>query len=632
MPIDNGPALPSSVAPEQIKIPQPPLFGKRLPDGNGSVKITGELKKWHTLTLDINGPFAHERDNTPNPFLDYKLTATFTNGTTEYTVPGYFAADGNAAETSAEKGTIWRVHFTPDHEDIWTYRIDFIKAKQVAINNAAGSPIEGIHGKTGTFTIVSTDKAGRDLRAKGRLQYVGKHHLRFAETGEYFLKAGADAPETFLAYKEFDGTTTSGHPLKTWSPHIRDWNPGDPVWQKNKGKGIIGALNYLAEKGANAFSFLSYNAGGDGDNVWPFIERNEPFHFDCSKLDQWRIVFDHAQQKGLYLHVKLQETENDDKRGKGKGTAFALDGGKTGPERKLYLREIIARFSHELALNWNLGEENTQSIEEQLAMAEWIKATDPYNHHLVIHTYPNRQNKVYPKLIGDRSPLTGASLQNSSKSVHKLTVKWVKESAKAGRPWVVANDEQGSASVGAPPDTGYQGFDPATPRKYKLKSCPSMHDIRKTVLWGNLMAGGAGVEYYFGYKLPQNDLLCQDWRSREKTWDYSRIALEFFHKNNIPFQSMTNADQRIGNQKHDNTKYCLADPGNLYLIYLPDGGTANIDLTDSPGTFTIQWFNPKTGGNLQTTYPKTLKGGTTVSIGNPPDKQKDDWLAILKKH
>ncbi len=30
-----------------------------------------------------------------------------------------------------------------------------------------------------------------------------------------------------------------------------------------------------------------------------------------------------------------------------------------------------------------------------------------------------------------------------------------------------------------------------------------MHDVRKLCLWGNLMAGGAGVEYYFGYKLPK---------------------------------------------------------------------------------------------------------------------------------
>ena len=103
-------------------------------------------------------------------------------------------------------------------------------------------------------------------------------------------------------------------PLKTWSPHVRDWRAGDPTWQGGKGKGLIGALDYLAGRGANAFSFLTYNAGGDGDDVWPFVERDDKLHYDCSKLDQWQVVFDHAQSLGLFLHFKTQETENDDKR------------------------------------------------------------------------------------------------------------------------------------------------------------------------------------------------------------------------------------------------------------------------------------------------------------------------------
>ena len=64
----------------------------------------------------------------------------------------------------------------------------------------------------------------------------------------------------------------------------------------------------------NAFSFLTYNAGGDGDDVWPFVERDMKLHYDCSKLDQWQVVFDHAQSLGLYLHFKTQETEIDDQR------------------------------------------------------------------------------------------------------------------------------------------------------------------------------------------------------------------------------------------------------------------------------------------------------------------------------
>ena len=108
---------------------------------------------------------------------------------------------------------------------------------------------------------------------------------------------------------------------------------------------------------------------------------------------------------------------------------------------------------------------------------------------------------------------------------HQRTLKWVTESAKAGKPWVVANDEQGGADTGVPPDLGYEGYDG---KKKDGNAVQTTDDIRKATLWGNLMAGGAGVEYYFGYQLPQNDLVCEDWRSRDKSWDYCRIALEFF--------------------------------------------------------------------------------------------------------
>ncbi len=75
----------------------------RQPDGHGSVTISGELAQWHKVTLTIDGPFAHERDSAPNPFTDYRLTVAFTHesGGPSYNVPGYFAADGDAAASSA---------------------------------------------------------------------------------------------------------------------------------------------------------------------------------------------------------------------------------------------------------------------------------------------------------------------------------------------------------------------------------------------------------------------------------------------------------------------------------------------------------------------------------------------------
>jgi hypothetical protein len=601
----------------------------------GAVEISGELKQWHKVTLTLDGPFAHELDNEPNPFTDYNLTVTFTHesGTPTYKVPGYFAADGNAGETSAESGTKWRAHLAPDQAGRWNYVVSFTRGKDAALDGG-GMAVAPFDGRKGSFRVAKTDKSGRDFRGRGRLSYVGKPYLQFVGTKEYFLKAGADAPETLLAYVDFDNTQAlkANVPLKTWKAHVQDWQAGDPTWKDGKGKGLVGALNYLAGKGVNAFSFLPYNAGGDGNNVWPFVSRDDKMHWDCSKLDQWSVVFDHGTSKGLYLHFKLQENEIDDDRlgqkSAGRSVPESLDGGKLGPQRKLYCRELIARFAHNLALSWNIGEENTQSTEEICDMIDYIRANDPYQHHVVIHTFPDQQDKVYLPLLGEKSQLTGVSLQNSWDTVHQRTLRWVAESAAAGKPWVVANDEQNGADTGVPPDLGYEGYDG---KKKNGKDAQTTDDIRKATLWGNLMAGGAGVEYYFGYELPQNDLICEDWRSRDCSWDYARIALGFFAANKIPFWEMKNANGLVGNTTNDNSRYCFAKAEEVYLVFLANGGTADLDLGGATGGFSVKWFNPRTGGPLLTGSVKSVRGGGPVALGNPPGEATDDWVVVVRK-
>lgn len=601
-------------------------------DGDGSVEISGERRIWHVITLTVDGPWAEEQGEM-NPFTDIAMKVAFTHesGSPSYLVLGYFAADGKAAETSADRGSSWRAHLSPDRLGTWSYRVDLRRTDE---REGAGARSFPGHGAEGTFEVLPSEKQAPDFRGRGRLEYVGERYLRFAGDGSRFLKAGPDAPETLLAFTDFDGTEARNPkkgPLKTWAPHLRDWREGDPIWQGGKGKGLIGALNYLSSEGLNSVSFLTYNAGGDGDNVWPFVLSDEKLRYDCSKLDQWGIVFEHANARGLHLHFKLQETENDDRRrGQKRGGAAvpaALDGGALGPERKLYLRELVARFSHLLALNWNLGEENTQSTDEIRAMASYLRELDPYDHPLVIHTYPNQQDRVYPTLLGERSELTGASLQNPWNRVHQRTRKWIEASSESGKPWVVANDEQNPAGFGVPPDPGYRGFD-GWARGKDGAGRYNWTDIRRETLWGNLMAGGAGVEYYFGYQLPENDLVCEDFRSREKSWQACRIALEFFRDREIPFWEMESRDDLVGNGRGESgAPWCLAKPGNCYLVFVPARlSSAALGLTATIDDFVVDRFHPDTGefeealGRDAVSVAEKASTGYRVKVATPEER------------
>ncbi len=653
-----GTAL-STLAAQQTIDGQPLTAGDDVADASSNlIRISGELKCWHNVVLTLQGPYASETAADPNPFTDYAMVTRFRHesGAPDYFVLGYFAADGNAAETSATDGNVWRSHLSPDKSGRWTYEVLFRSGPGVAFDFDSGKATLPFNGLRGEFMIAPSDKRDRDFRSEGRLQYVDQRYLKFAESGRRFLKIGVDSPETLLAYTDFDNTIQhrqkASLSLKTWAPHLRDWRSGDPTWQGTKGKGLIGAINYLAEAGMNSVSFLTYNAGGDGDNVWPFVERDNKFAYDCSKLDQWGIVFEHATQRGLHLHFKLQENESDDDRvgddRQVQTVRESLDGGRMGTERSLYLQQMVARYGHLLALNWNLGEENTQSTDELKAMAMYIREIDPYRHPIVLHTFPNQQTQVYEPMLGDKAALTGLSLQNRFDHVHRLTAEWVERSLNAHLPWIICNDEQGPASHGVPCDPGFEGNDGKAivgERTY------DQNDIRKLTLWGNLMAGGAGVEYYFGYELPQNDLQCEDFRSRARLWRWSKTAIDFFQSEKIPFWRMEPADSLVGNQTRKNDRYGLAQPGKLYLVYLTTPSPVQLNLKGVSGRFDVLWFNPREGGPCLPGSITTVEGGSWTDLGEPivheykPDVFRDspsrsgetpadqqDWLVIVRRN
>ncbi|QDU72040.1 hypothetical protein Pan265_19000 [Mucisphaera calidilacus] len=602
-----------------------------LPDGaagSGEVTISGERRVWHTTTLSLDGPFAHELGGAINPFTDYRMTARFrhASGLPVYTVPGYFAADGNAGQTGAASGTTWRAHFSPDRAGVWHYSVSLHTGPNCAVSDD-GKPVAAYNGLRGSFEVAETDKGVSDFRGAGRVVYLGERYPRHLGSDAVFLKAGPDSPETLLAYEDFDGTvaTIRRGPLKTYTAHVGDWREGDPVWRGDQGKGLIGALNYLASTGCNTVSFLTYNAGGDGDNVWPYVSRVRTHRFDCSKLDQWGIVFDHAQRRGIHLHFKLQETENDDLvRGVDQVSDVprALDGGELGLERKLYLRELVARYAHLPVLTWILGEENTQTPAQLRAMGAYLDQIDAYDHPIDVHSYPHRQDEVYEPLLGDRSVLTSASLQNDWSKVHALTLKWLRASEASGKTWIVTNDEQGHATTGVPPDAGYPGFDPSMVDY-------TAADVRKRTLWGNLMAGGAGVEYYFGYKLPENDLVCEDWRSRDASWRWAGHALTFFRS--LPVREMVSRDDLIVTTEDLGHVHCLAKPGEVYVVYMSDRQDVRLDLSDARGWLSVRWFDPREGGEQMEGTVRRVRGGSVEGIGRAPHGSDEDWACVIER-
>lgn len=636
--------------------------------------VTGLLTKWETVTIDFEGPHTHETagdPQTPNPFTDYRLQVEFAapSGAT-YDVPGFFDGDGRGGAT----GSVWRVRFTPDEVGQWSYRASFREGQHLAaeLNAVIGKPNQLIDGQSGSFTVSTTSPTATGHFATGRLEYAGGHYLK-SRDGRYWIKSGADSPENFLGYRGFDNTQTKGADgfsgrlgiLHDYAPHSGDWRPGDPAWDSpdydygntlaNGGdaRNLIGYLNYLSKIGVNSQYFLVNNIGGDGKDCHPFAGittpdqlagetntkvENDNLHYDVSKLAQWEIVFRHAQQLGIHLHMVLNEAELANK--------HELDDGKLGIERKIFYRELVARFGHHNALQWNLCEEydlksgfgpNIEAEAERInEFANYLSAIDPYHHPLTVHNNEKKylftadavsRKSAFKDFLGDED-FDLPSIQRPHEAEQwSDVVEAVREATTiAGRPWVVMIDEPESITrinVGVNDDT-----EPGTTNAERFNT------VRKTMLWDILLSGAGGVEWF----IHDADQDVEHARLYEQVYVETAHARRFIEEH-LPFWEMEPNDDLVRNEDPDyGGAEVFYKQGEVYAFYLPDGSNDDgpnqsapeIDLRSDAGqVFLLRWFNPRTGQFEGT--ERTLTGGDWTSVGPTPDgfRSTNDWAALL---
>lgn len=577
--------------------------------------VDGRRVVWHPITITFEGPQAAETDDAPNPFLDLRLRVVFSGPDNQlFVVPGFFDGDGQGGP----RGKVWRVRFTPNVAGKWRYEASFRKGPGVAIELAAGAgePLV-LPNVAGSFHVAPRDPDAPGFLKWGRLAYVGQHYLKFHD-GPFWLRGGTDEPEDLLAYAGFDRTP----PKHRYAEHAADWHEGDPDWGAGRGRAIIGALNYLAGQHVNSIYFLTMNVGGDGKDVWPWTgtidprgsKDNDNRHFDVAKLNQWETVFSHAQRLGIFLHFVFNEAEAANKR--------ELDDGELGTERKLYYREMLARFGHHLALEWNLCEEYNLNFDfgpERLrAFADYIRAVDPYKHPITVHSAGDPVEALRFTFGDPRFSLT--SVQLNQRPIHEVAEAIRRATQKAGRPLPVSLDEftldRGQRASHIPVD------DAAGHRRQKI--------------WPAYFSGGM-VEFIL------DDLLRTDSfkkGQREELWRYLWFARRFMEEN-LPFWEMEPADElsegggtiAVGIGKGKSVALgpqVLAKLGDIYAVYLPTGSvTGTLDLTNLKGDGQQRWFNPRKGEFVGT--PTKIAGGAKRQLAQPPAEPDADWVVLIER-
>jgi hypothetical protein len=303
----------------------------------------------------------------------------------------------------------------------------------------------------------------------------------------------------------------------------------------------------------------------------------------------------------MMLHVVLTETENE--------SYFEVQelgaAGGFAPSRKIYYRELIARFGYHLAITWNVGEENGwddaggyatgNTTQQRKDAADYLRQLAYYKDNITVHNGPSDNDGIYAPLIGYPS-LTGPEIQWAQNSdEHGKVLQWRNASHANGHRWVVSLDE---------PWTELTTID----------------EFRVWDVWGSYMAGAGGCEFF-----QTGDATFDDFRTKEEFYA-TVVRARRFLEDNLPYPSVDPAD----NLTSGATAYALAKTGAAYAVYLPAGGSVSLDLTGVGGTFDVGWFDPRNGGGLQTGSRASVSGGSVVSLGSPPNSPGSDWAVVVK--
>ncbi|MFC1923552.1 DUF5060 domain-containing protein, partial [Chloroflexota bacterium] len=485
---------------------------------------------YRTVEIAFTGPDSIGM-GTPNPFL-IVVDVAFTGPQGQiFTVPGFYDGDG----VGGMDGTIWKVRFSPDVSGLWTY------------NSSSMEPL--LDGNSGFFEVTDGETCQTyipggmpDFSCFGRLEYSGEHYLKFAN-GHYWLKGGEDDPEDFLA-------------------------PGNTAGFASKEE----AIDYLAATGVNSLYMMLHNIGGDGRNVWPWegtdtseAQLNHE-RFDIAKLAEWESVFLYLQEKGIVLHLVLED-----------------DSAWTGFNRGLYYRQMVARFGHHNGLIWNISEEFNENYtsDEVKSFAQLIRDQDAYDHPITVHLI-GPLDLWLPFVNDDRFDLS--SFQTSNTPVNTEAVSWFQLVEDSGRTIPVSFDETGQINS-------------------------DDQDLARHILWSAYM-GGANFEMH---TFPLVSYL--DFAPHLADMTRARTFIE-----QLEFWNMRPMNELLVSGQG----YVFAKAQEVYSAYLLSGGQVELDLNGATSYFDGEWFNPRDGSKQSIGF---IQGGEVRQLTAPSN---DDWVLLLE--
>lgn len=273
-------------------------------------------------------------------------------------------------------------------------------------------------------------------------------------------------------------------------------------------------------------------------------------------------------------------------------------------DERQYFRYAVARFAAFSNVTWDLGDDLDSFRDDKWAheTGTWLNRVDPYKHLATSHPV----HDIHQDRASDWFGFT--SLQDWNRTQHEYMLRQRQIQASTGRIIPQTNEEYGY-------EDHYLIYTPRPP-------ADSTEVLRRTA-WDIAMAGAyqtAGETAKTGTNV---------WPDTGGGWfngrgdDSMTLLVAYQHI----YDFFTSFDWWI-TEPHDELvnsgNYCLAAPGHIYAVYLPQGGTATVKL--EPGKYRAQWFSALSGERI----PLPDAEGPSWTSPTVPDYH--DWAILLQRN
>lgn len=508
--------------------------------------------------------------NPSNPYKQVSATAQFIepDGKMKRTLPLFW--DG---------GNTWRFRFSPDKVGTWAWE--------------TSSSNSGLHGESGTFKVVASDRKGSIHPMTGH-----PHHFE-RQDGSRFWFLGETA----------------------WSLYV------DSAEEQHDRAAAERHIDVRAAQGFNVIHSTLMNELGWGNcGGDPFddiaTERINPDYW--KEVDQ-RLAYLNGKSIVGGLVLAWARKRRDD------SEPFAWDRLPNLAAKKRYARYIAARYSAYdvyfiVAGEWNASARDRVDgdvvKQEYIEIGDALQAADPHRRMIGIH--PGTAGVHFVRDFNDAA--AWMSFGDYQQNYTKLNAEIL-----ASRPFnkPVINSEY-----------AYYLRDARKDGKVDKPNSQTL-DVIRHATWDILMAGGYvvsgfGSTYLGGARNPgpfnvdaaQND----DWEAQIQHIPVLFKATEWWrlepHNDLVSSSVARSEDRKINERPAPPTRayWCLAERGEQYVVYVR-GLTTRVDLSldASARTYMVRQFNPRTGEFEDLGVRQDISAFTY----RPPDEQ--DWVVLLQR-